>query len=103
MILGAGSPMLPVRVSAQLHNQQYGIPLVVELLDPCVVPATAVCVAADILGKRWSRSRSRWLILLSSVVTNLLTAVLIAASTAAVIADWITPISPSFASLGPGS
>ena len=99
MILGAipptGSPMLPVLVR--------NIPLVVELLDPCVAPAAAVWGSADLLGESWSRSRSRWLILSSSVVTSSLTAVLIAASTAAVIADWITPIGPSVASLGPGS
>ena len=94
MILGAnpltGSPTFPVLV--------HDIPL-----DPCVAPAAAVCGAADILEESWSRFHSRWLILLSSVVTSSLTAVLIAASTAAVITDWITPIGPSFASLGPGS
>ena len=99
MILAAspptGSPTLPVLVR--------NIPLVVELLDPCVAPATAVYGAADILGESWSHYRSRWLILSSSVVTSSLTAVLIAASTAAVITDRITPIGPSFASLGPGS
>ena len=99
MILGAspltGSPMLPVLV----HN----IPLVVELLDPCEVSAAAIWGGTDILGESWSRSRSRWLILLSSVVTSSLTAILIAASTAAVIADWITPIGPSVASLRLGS
>ena len=46
MILGAscptGSPTLPVLVR--------DIPPVVELLDPCVVPAAAVCGAADIPG-----------------------------------------------------
>ena len=99
MLLGAspptGSPTLPVLVR--------DIPLIVELLDPCVAPVAAVCGAADILGESWSCSRSRWLILSSSMVTSSLTAVLITASTAAVITDWITPIDPSFASLGPGS
>ena len=50
MILGAipptGSPMLPVLVR--------NIPLVVELLDPCVAPAAAVWGAADLLGESWS-------------------------------------------------
>ena len=45
IILGAspptGSPTLPVLVCS--------IPLVVELSDPCVAPAAAVCGAADIL------------------------------------------------------
>ena len=99
MILGASPPDWKPTLPVLVHD----IPLVVELLDPCVAPAAAVCRAADILGESWTRFHSRWLILSSIVVTSSLTAVLIAASTAAVITDRITPVGPSFASLGPGS